>query len=943
MDNKQKSREYWEKRARENENKVYKKAGDLKKNLDEHYIKARREIQKSINDLVARYMDKTELSYVDAMKNLTSSEFKEWKMTLEEYEKEISRLFKAGEEELANKLRIELETLAIKSRITRLDSLKTQIDIELNRKASRDYDVVKKGITDVYKDFYTITTSDFGLTGVNTVLPDKVLRRLINQPWSGANFSERIWGNAEILGKVLKQEIIQSFIQGISVKDLSDRIQNRFEADRKNTERLVRTELNHALNETTKLSYEEAEIEEYEYLAEIDGRTSDICRELNGQKFKMKDAKVGVNYPPMHPNCFDQETEIYTNKGWKFFKDLDKSELVYTVNPDTLNVEWQKPINYISYKYKGKMLYYENSRFNLMITPQHKILVQNMDNTVKNKSWKLKEAVKVGRKSKNRMLSGINWQGKTKDFEFLAEKKVDIELYLKFMAYWLADGSCTKDRGSYNIKIAQCENDWMYEELKEIPFKIYKCKESLIIHNKELGNELSGFGKCTEKYIPENIKELNPELIRIFLMAYAKTDGHIRKGKNWKGYQFNDSIVFFTTSDKMASDLGELILKAGGRPSYYLNKIEGKEIEFKNGKYTINKDCWVISWNTQIYTWISNLNISEIDYNDNVYCVEVLKYNTVLVRRNGKVCWSGNCRSTTVPVIDYENFGKKKDNDKSKQENKKITANSKKENDIIKENDVFIKAKTIKEANQFAIEKLGINANYKGIDLKCANEWNEGLFRMKEKFPEIVKEGISFVGATQERNILLKRELIEYVKNSHIEDGHSEKMAELLAKKEVESFMMKFRVKQNNMAVSFYVKSDNNPTVEVLRKANGITMNNKFFNDYENAIANKVEQVKRKWKPIGCDTVKGTFDHEFGHQIDSFLKIRENQKIIDLYEKLTKEELKENLSGYSAENIKEFIAESWSEYVNNPNPREISKTIGSLIEEEWEKWKTEKK
>lgn len=661
MDNKQKSKEYWEKRARENENKVYKKAGDLKKDLDEHYIKARREIQKSINDLVARYMDKTELSYVEAMKNLTSSEFKEWKMTLEEYEKEISKLLKAGEEELANKLRIELETLAMKSRITRLDSLKTQIDIELNRKASRDYDVVKKGISDVYKDFYTITTSDFGLTGVNTVLPDKVLRRLINQPWSGANFSERIWGNAETLGKILKQEIIQSFIQGISVKDLSDRIQNRFEADRKNTERLVRTELNYALNETTKLSYEEAEIEEYEYLAEIDSRTSDICRELNGQKFKMKDAKVGVNYPPMHPHCFDQETEIYTNKGWKFFKDLDKSELVYTINPNTLNVEWQKPINYISYRYKGKMFYYENSRFNLMVTPQHKILVQNMDNSVKNKSWKLKEAIKVGRKSKNRMLSGINWQGKIKNSELLAGEKVDIELYLKFMAYWLADGSCTKDRGSYNIKIAQCENDWMYEELKEIPFKIYKCKESLMIHNKELGNDLSKFGKCTEKYIPENIKELNPELIRIFLMAYAKTDGHIRKGKNWKGYQFNDSIVFFTTSDKMASDLGELILKAGGRPSYYLNKIQGKEIEFRNGKYRINKDCWVISWNTQIHTWISNLNISEVDYNDNVYCVEVLKYNTVLVRRNGKVCWSGNCRSTTVPVIDYENFGKKKE------------------------------------------------------------------------------------------------------------------------------------------------------------------------------------------------------------------------------------------------------------------------------------------
>ena len=338
MEENKKSREYWEKRARENENKVYKKAGDLKKDLDEHYIKARREIQKSINDLVARYMDKTELSYVDAMKNLTSSEFKEWKMTLEEYEKEIDRLFKAGEEELANKLRIELETLAMKSRITRLDSLKTQIDIELNRKASRHYDVVKKGISDVYRDFYTINTTDFGLTGVNTVLPDKTLRRLLNQPWSGANFSERIWGNTEVFARVLKQEIVQSFIQGISVKDLSDRIQNRFEADRKNTERLVRTELNHALNETTKLSYEEAEIDEYEYLAEIDSRTSDICRELNGQKFKMKDAKAGVNYPPMHPYCRSTTVPVidYENFGKIKYSDEEIRALNNYISPASI-------------------------------------------------------------------------------------------------------------------------------------------------------------------------------------------------------------------------------------------------------------------------------------------------------------------------------------------------------------------------------------------------------------------------------------------------------------------------------------------------------------------------------------------------------------------------------------------------------------------------------
>ena len=370
-----KSKEYWEKRARENENKVYKKASDLKKELDVHYIQAKKEIQKSINDLIARYMFKTDLSYADAMKYLTSKEFKEFRMSLEEYEAEIERLSEINEE-LANKLRIELETLAMKSRITRLDSLKTQIDIELSKKISKDYNIVEKGISEVYRDFFKIQTTDFGLTGVNTVLPKKTLKMLMQQPWSGANFSERIWGNSEALGKVLKQEIIQSFMQGVSVKDLSDRIEKRFENDRYNTERLVRTELNYAFNQTTKLSYEEAEIEEYEFLAEIDSRTSEICKKLNGEKFKVKDARAGVNYPPMHPHCrsttvavldydnfgkekitYEEEKAIMDYKSPKMYVLNDKLRQGFELNEE--EKEWIKNLDSFLKKmpcYKGDLI-----------------------------------------------------------------------------------------------------------------------------------------------------------------------------------------------------------------------------------------------------------------------------------------------------------------------------------------------------------------------------------------------------------------------------------------------------------------------------------------------------------------------------------------------------------------------------------------------------------
>lgn len=50
--------------------------------------------------------------------------------------------------------------------------------------------------------------------------------------------------------------------------------------------------------------------------------------------------------------------------------------------------------------------------------------------------------------------------------------------------------------------------------------------------------------------------------------------------------------------------------------------------------------------------------IREENYEDNVYCVEVEKYNTLLVSRNGKEVWCGNCRCVAIPMAP-ENLTKK--------------------------------------------------------------------------------------------------------------------------------------------------------------------------------------------------------------------------------------------------------------------------------------------
>ena len=124
--------------------------------------------------------------------------------------------------------------------------------------------------------------------------------------------------------------------------------------------------MNYAFNQTTKLSYEEAEIEEYEFLAEIDNRTSEICKKLNGEKFKVKDARAGVNYPPMHPHCRSTTVAVLD------FDNFGKEKITY---------EEEKAIM----DYKSPKMYVLNDKLRqgFKLDKEEKEWVKNLDSALK--------------------------------------------------------------------------------------------------------------------------------------------------------------------------------------------------------------------------------------------------------------------------------------------------------------------------------------------------------------------------------------------------------------------------------------------------------------------------------------------------------------------------------------------------------------------------------
>ena len=246
------------------------------------------------------------------------------------------------------------------------------------------------------------------------------------------------------------------------------------------------------------------------------------------------------------------------------------------------------------------------------------------------------------------------------------------------------------------------------------------------------------------------------------------------------------------------------------------------------------------------------------------------------------------------------------------------------------EEKAFVPAKTIKEAEEYA-RSLGLEASYKGVDIDMANAMNESFKRGLDFCPSI-NERMRMVGSGQERNKQFKQALTDYYLNNStsIQNaralGYSEKQIQSLAKKWASRSVGK--VGSNVLAFA----SDTTTTgIEEIKKFSGIFVNNKYA-DFALMAKEAEENVAIKFHPVGTGSVKAIFDHEMGHQLDYALGLRNNPDIVKLYRSMNRAEIKEKLSDYANENIKEFIAEAYSEYLNNPEPRAVAKQVGEIIE-----------
>ena len=297
---------YWTERARKDKLKVIKTGEQGIDNLKRLLLLNIKDVEKQIKDFYEKYGENP----AEELSN------KNW----QRYKKRLRDMAKANPQDKT------LQKLAKqnipKYKIDRLRALELDLQMQLTEATNGQAKGIYNTLDDVSKVSQATIASrmnkTLGLT-FNAISANK-MKQILMSDWSGANWSERLWKDREKVGKKLTEVLEKGIPQGVSLQKMSRELRDLTGESFNNAFRLIRTETSHIDGQVTLEGYQQAGkelgLEYYEYDAFLDSRTSSFCRELDGKRFKITDAEVGVNYPPRHPNC-RSTTQLVLDEDYK--------------------------------------------------------------------------------------------------------------------------------------------------------------------------------------------------------------------------------------------------------------------------------------------------------------------------------------------------------------------------------------------------------------------------------------------------------------------------------------------------------------------------------------------------------------------------------------------------------------------------------------------------
>ena len=196
---------------------------------------------------------------------------------------------------------------AYKGRLTRLQMLDAQIWAEVKKAGLKENDLqtdaYRKILNDAYKGGMRVIQQGTNINFAFGKMPKDTVNAILNAKFEGKNYSQRIWGETDVLANELQQKLATAVATGQSYAKTAREFRERFDVKQSYAERLIRTESCYFETEAKLQAYRDIGIEEVVFVATLDSRTSEVCQHADGERVKLSEAVVGDNIPPLHPNC----------------------------------------------------------------------------------------------------------------------------------------------------------------------------------------------------------------------------------------------------------------------------------------------------------------------------------------------------------------------------------------------------------------------------------------------------------------------------------------------------------------------------------------------------------------------------------------------------------------------------------------------------------------
>lgn len=288
---------YWRKRAIELAEKQKQEDDDLCLRFHREYERILHELDKEISIFYARYAANESVSMADARRLLRDAELEDFRMSLDEFR----------DKALAGGFDKELEEVYLRSRISRLQALQTQVELRMMELFSSQRDVLRDHLQERYTDTYYRTvyavSQQTDVASTFARIDPQTVEKILAVPWLGSEFSSRIWADKDKLTRELMQTLSRGFVRGDSLDRMTKEFTQRMGVSESRAATLIHTESAHMAAEAAEQGYREIGVQSYRFEAALDLKTCAVCGALDQREFPLAEHETGINYPPLHPRC----------------------------------------------------------------------------------------------------------------------------------------------------------------------------------------------------------------------------------------------------------------------------------------------------------------------------------------------------------------------------------------------------------------------------------------------------------------------------------------------------------------------------------------------------------------------------------------------------------------------------------------------------------------